>query len=134
MATKCGSDYLHVFMSTIESPDAPTNLEVLEVKSRTVKLSWKRPYDGNSPVLSYLVQYKPLRSLHDQAVLSSPEEEWKGPHIFNLTLPSVGVATRYYIPHHRSHLSFSLKCCFTVSMECLGSKQQSEVYIRRRLT
>jgi Down syndrome cell adhesion molecule len=77
-----------------ESPDAPTNLEVLEVKSRTLKLSWKRPYDGNSPVLSYQVQYKPLRSLHDQAVISSPEEEWKGQHIFNLTLPSVGVATR----------------------------------------
>lgn len=77
-----------------ESPDAPTNLEVLEVKSKTVKLSWKRPYDGNSPVLSYLVQYKPLRSLHDQSVMSSPEEEWKGPHISNLTLPSIGVATR----------------------------------------
>jgi Down syndrome cell adhesion molecule len=60
-----------------------------------MKLSWKRPYDGNSPVLSYLVQYKPLRSLHDQTVISSPpEDEWKGPHIFNLTLPSVGISTR----------------------------------------
>lgn len=78
-----------------ESPDAPSNLEVLEVKSRTVKLSWKRPYDGNSPVLSYLVQYKPLKSMHEQAVIPATDEEWKGPHISNLTLPSVGVATRY---------------------------------------
>lgn len=87
-------EIVSIIIFLTESPDAPTNLEVLEVKSRTVKLSWKRPYDGNSPVLSYLVQYKPLRSLHDQSINSSPEEEWKGPHVFNLTLPSIGVATR----------------------------------------
>lgn len=83
-----------IFLAVQESPDAPSSLEVLEVKSRTVKLSWKRPYDGNSPVLSYLVQYKPLKSLHEQTVIASPDEEWKGPYIFNLTLPSVGVASR----------------------------------------
>ncbi|KAL7024043.1 hypothetical protein ACKWTF_012881 [Chironomus riparius] len=84
-----------IFLAVQESPDAPSNLEVLEVKSRTVKLSWKRPYDGNSPVLSYLVQYKPLKSLHEQTVMPATDEEWKGPHISNLTLPSVGVATSY---------------------------------------
>jgi Down syndrome cell adhesion molecule len=77
-----------------ESPDSPSNLEVLEVKSRTVKLSWKRPYDGNSPVLSYLVQYKPLNSIHEQTVIVSTDEEWMGPHIINLTLPSIGIASR----------------------------------------
>lgn len=84
-----------IFLAVQESPDAPTSLEVLEVKSRTVKLSWKRPYDGNSPVLSYLVQYKPLKTLHEQTVITSLDEDWKGPHIANLTLPGVGVATRY---------------------------------------
>lgn len=83
-----------IYLAVQESPDAPTNLEVLEVKSRTVKLSWKRPYDGNSPVLSYLVQYKPLKSIHDQTIISTPDEDWRGPHVLNLTLPSISVTSR----------------------------------------
>lgn len=43
-----------------ERPDTPSHLEVVEVSSRSVLLSWRRPFDGNSPVLSYIVQYRPL--------------------------------------------------------------------------
>lgn len=51
-------------MAHTERPDTPTNLEIVEAHSRSVKLSWRRPFDGNSPVLSYLVQYQPLRGVH----------------------------------------------------------------------
>ncbi len=84
----------NIYLGVQESPDAPTNLEVLEVKSRTVKLSWKRPYDGNSPVLSYLVQYKPLKSIHDQSISASLDEDWKGPQVLNVTLPSISITSR----------------------------------------
>ena len=83
-----------IFLAVQESPDAPTSLEVLEVKSQTVKLSWKRPYDGNSPVLSYLVQYKALKTLHENNMIASLDDEWRGLHVFNLTLPSMSVTTR----------------------------------------
>lgn len=43
-----------------ERPDPPSMLEVVEVSSRSVKLAWRRPFDGNSPVLGYLVQYQIL--------------------------------------------------------------------------
>lgn len=84
-----------IYLAVQESPDPPTNLEILEVKSRTVKLSWKRPYDGNSPVLSYLVQYKSLHSLHDKSFTSAPEEDWKGSNVFNLTLPSISITSSF---------------------------------------
>lgn len=48
------------FPRRAERPDTPTHLEIIEVSSRSVTLSWRRPFDGNSPVLSYIVQYRPL--------------------------------------------------------------------------
>lgn len=44
-----------------ERPDTPSHLEIVEVSSRSVTLSWRRPFDGNSPVLSYIVQYQPMQ-------------------------------------------------------------------------
>lgn len=78
-----------IFLAVQERPDSPSHLEVLEVKSRTVKLSWRRPFDGNSPVLSYLVQYQPLKLLHPQSVISETDTDWNSPHTVNLTLPIV---------------------------------------------
>lgn len=61
-----------------ERPDPPSMLEVIEVSSRSVRLSWKRPFDGNSPVIGYLVQY--------QVLGISPD--WGQSSVVNLTFPT----------------------------------------------
>ncbi|XP_044257604.1 Down syndrome cell adhesion molecule-like protein Dscam2 isoform X1 [Tribolium madens] len=61
-----------------ERPDPPSMLEVIEVASRSVRLSWRRPFDGNSPVIGYLVQYQIL----------GPNQDWEQPTALNLTLPA----------------------------------------------
>lgn len=41
-----------------ELPHSPRNLQVAlnETDSRTVLLSWVRPFDGNSPLLHYIIE------------------------------------------------------------------------------
>lgn len=52
---------------------------MIEVGSRSVRLSWKRPFDGNSPVLGYVVQYQSVGALQNH--------EWDHAGTFNVTLP-----------------------------------------------
>lgn len=61
-----------------ERPDAPIMLQVVEVASRSVRLSWKRPFDGNSPIIGYLIQYQNIAS----------NQEWEKSSALNLTLPA----------------------------------------------
>lgn len=42
-------------------PEIPFGLKVLDKSGRTVQLSWLAPYDGNSPITRYIVQYKMLK-------------------------------------------------------------------------
>lgn len=81
-----------------ERPDPPVMLEVVEVSSRSVRLTWKRPFDGNSPVLGYLVQYQPLGTGYN---------EWDHSMAMNLSIPVGSVGTErqvsnVYIVIHRS--------------------------------
>jgi hypothetical protein len=46
------------FSFSLEPPDPPVNLEVVEVGSRAVRLSWRPPFDGHSKLIGYTVQYK----------------------------------------------------------------------------
>ncbi|XP_053686439.1 cell adhesion molecule Dscam2 [Sabethes cyaneus] len=73
------------YLAVQEKPDAPSDLEVLEVNSRKIKLSWKRPYDGMSPVLSYLLQYQPLRIFTDY-IGENVDLTWENSLVVNLTL------------------------------------------------
>ena len=41
-----------------EPPEPPTNVYITEVSSRSISLAWYPAFDGNSPVLHYMVQYK----------------------------------------------------------------------------
>ncbi|XP_039965640.1 Down syndrome cell adhesion molecule-like protein Dscam2 isoform X1 [Bactrocera tryoni] len=90
-----GRTELVIFLAVQERPDTPSVLEVFEVGSRTVKLSWRRPFDGNSPVLSYLVQYQPLKYLQSHAALGMAGGDWSGPNIINVTLPSTSISRSY---------------------------------------
>lgn len=68
-----------------ERPDPPGFLEVVEVSSRSVRLAWRRSFDGNSPILGYLVQYQPLGIEH---------VDWEIAGTQNLTLPAISTTIR----------------------------------------
>lgn len=79
------------FFVKSERPDTPSHLDIIEVSSRSVKLSWRRPFDGNSPVLSYIVQYQPLKYLYSNVITT--EYDWNSPQTINITLPTI-IGTR----------------------------------------
>ncbi|KPU80416.1 uncharacterized protein Dana_GF18608, isoform B [Drosophila ananassae] len=82
-----------IFLAVQERPDTPSNLDIFEVGSRTVKLSWRRPFDGNSPVLSYLVQYQALKYL--QSHVGGAGGDWNGQNVINVSLPSTSISRSY---------------------------------------
>lgn len=53
-----GTDDTNMQLILQEPPDSPQELKLLEYGSRHVKLSWVTPYSGNSPVLTYVLQFK----------------------------------------------------------------------------
>lgn len=58
--------YLNIFFILyLESPEAPRNLTVQSIASREVKVEWKKPYDGNSDILFYIVEYIKQSGKHE---------------------------------------------------------------------
>ncbi|CAH1965461.1 unnamed protein product [Acanthoscelides obtectus] len=53
-----GSDQMLVKLVVQEAPESPADVRVGAQQSREVKLTWTAPYDGNSPITSYVVQFK----------------------------------------------------------------------------
>lgn len=41
-----------------ETPEIPRNIRAIDQQSRSLQLSWNQPYAGNSPITSYVIQYK----------------------------------------------------------------------------
>lgn len=58
-ANSYGSDDMSIQLIVQEIPEAPRNVRVTEQQSRSIGISWTYPYAGNSPVSSYIIQYKP---------------------------------------------------------------------------
>lgn len=52
--------YIYIFFFITERPDPPAGLEVIEIGSRSIRLLWKRAFDGNSPIRNYVIQYRSL--------------------------------------------------------------------------
>lgn len=53
-----GRDETNFQVVVQEKPDSPRNLNIKEVTSQSVAMSWMQPYSGNLPLTSYIVQYK----------------------------------------------------------------------------
>ncbi|KAK9708583.1 Immunoglobulin I-set domain [Popillia japonica] len=53
-----GQDEMHIQLIVQEIPEAPRNVRVIEQLSRSIGLSWTLGFAGNSPINSYIVQYK----------------------------------------------------------------------------
>ncbi|XP_030766966.1 Down syndrome cell adhesion molecule-like protein Dscam2 [Sitophilus oryzae] len=56
-----GNDETNINMIVQEVPEVPYGLKVLDKSGKTVQLSWVAPYDGNSPIKKYLIEYKPSK-------------------------------------------------------------------------
>jgi len=89
------SNSFELFFFPLEPPDPPVNLEVVEVGSRSVKLSWQPPFDGHSKLLGYTVQYKASPPLGRGEVT-----DWQHANALNLSISAVetgGLAMGYCI-------------------------------------
>ncbi|PNF13800.1 hypothetical protein B7P43_G12441, partial [Cryptotermes secundus] len=56
-----GIDDTSINLIIQEVPEVPYGLRVLDKSGRSVQLSWAAPYDGNSPIKRYLIEYKIAR-------------------------------------------------------------------------
>lgn len=53
-----GHDEMNIQLTIQEIPESPKNVRVTEQLSRSIGLSWSQPYNGNSPISNYIIQYK----------------------------------------------------------------------------
>ncbi|XP_054712416.1 cell adhesion molecule Dscam2-like [Uloborus diversus] len=53
-----GEDSINIQITVQDIPDAPQHLEIHDVSSRSVRLSWKRPFDGNFPITRYTIMWR----------------------------------------------------------------------------
>lgn len=51
------TSFIAIYCLTVEPPDPP-ELEVREVKDRSMNLRWTQRFDGNSIITSYDIEYK----------------------------------------------------------------------------
>ncbi|XP_030242137.1 Down syndrome cell adhesion molecule-like protein Dscam2 isoform X49 [Drosophila navojoa] len=61
-----GSDDASINMIVQEVPEMPYALKVLDKSGRSVQLSWAQPYDGNSPLIRYIIEFKRSRASWDE--------------------------------------------------------------------
>ena len=58
------SSKLTTLFAVSEPPEPPSAVFVTEVTSRSVTVSWSPAYDGNTPILGYMIQYRDRLSWH----------------------------------------------------------------------
>jgi Down syndrome cell adhesion protein 1 len=63
-----GSDDTSINMIIQESPEMPYGMKVLDKSGRTIQLSWNKPYDGNSPLKRYIIEFKRSRGTWDNDI------------------------------------------------------------------
>ncbi|GFR74889.1 down syndrome cell adhesion molecule [Elysia marginata] len=76
-----------------EPPEPPKDLVVVNVTSREAVVAWKRPFDGNSPISNFTVQYINATEIW-QGVLPNVTVKWNR---LSATLPSLLPAFKYHI-------------------------------------
>ena len=63
-----GQDETNIQLIVHEPPEAPNAPHSVEVAARSVKLGWQPPFNGNSPVLAYVLEYRPVPSNEDKVL------------------------------------------------------------------
>jgi hypothetical protein len=57
-----GSDETSINLIVQEPPEVPFGLKVLDKSGRSVQLAWNEPYNGNSPITRFYIEYKMSKS------------------------------------------------------------------------
>ncbi|XP_049775018.1 Down syndrome cell adhesion molecule-like protein 1 homolog isoform X1 [Schistocerca cancellata] len=57
-SNKYGSDRMEFHLIVQENPEPPFNVRLINFSSRTANISWEMPYDGNSPIHTFIIQIK----------------------------------------------------------------------------
>ncbi|XP_049855344.1 Down syndrome cell adhesion molecule-like protein Dscam2 [Schistocerca gregaria] len=55
---KYGSDHSEFYLIVQEIPDPPAKVHLTDFYSRSVNITWKASYNGNSPIRTYIIQIK----------------------------------------------------------------------------
>lgn len=53
-----GQSQATIRLNIVEQPSTPLDFRVAEVWCKSVRLRWKQPYNGNSPLKYYIIRYK----------------------------------------------------------------------------
>nr|XP_021002533.2 Down syndrome cell adhesion molecule-like protein Dscam2 [Parasteatoda tepidariorum] len=85
-----GEDSMNFQLTIQDVPDAPQNLEIHDVGSRTVRLTWNRPFNGNSPILHYSISWRDIKDQSLGGPLTVPGDET------TLTVRGLSPKTRYF--------------------------------------
>ncbi|XP_022240839.1 Down syndrome cell adhesion molecule-like protein Dscam2 [Limulus polyphemus] len=102
-----GQDYMKLQLIVQEPPSSPQEIRVLETRSRSTTIQWDTPYDGNSPLLFYIIMLK--------------NESGQGnEHLSNITVK----ATENKIVITGLHPSFTYNI-YVLSQNALGSSEPS---------
>lgn len=57
-----GADEKVIRLLVQEAPDPVEDISVVQVDSRSVSLAWSQPFNGNSPIISYTIEWRPTVS------------------------------------------------------------------------
>lgn len=76
-----GQDDTNIQLIIQEKPDTPSDIQIVEINSRSIKLAWSQPFNGNLPITSYFVQYSDNRSS-----LTQINNKDNSKSVYNLTI------------------------------------------------
>ncbi|XP_042906000.1 cell adhesion molecule Dscam1 [Parasteatoda tepidariorum] len=102
-----GEDSMNIQVTIQDLPDAPQNLEVHDVSSRSIRLTWDRPFDGNSPITEYTImwRYADAESTDDPIKVQGKEK--------TITVRGLKPKTKYY---------FRVKCSNSIGESQFGAE------------
>ncbi|CAH1168788.1 unnamed protein product [Phyllotreta striolata] len=88
-----GNDDMNIQLIVQEVSEPPRNVKVMDQLARSIGVSWTQPYAGNSPILNYIVQYKPGSEIWP----SQPMKITVPGSQTSTTLPNLHPAQAYHI-------------------------------------
>ncbi|XP_028968106.1 Down syndrome cell adhesion molecule-like protein Dscam2 [Galendromus occidentalis] len=72
-----GNDEMQVRLYVQEPPEPVEGFNITSVSSRSVNVVWREPYNGNSPLIYYVIQHK-----------NSTDVPWESGRVVNVTVPA----------------------------------------------
>ncbi|XP_040360625.2 Down syndrome cell adhesion molecule [Ixodes scapularis] len=113
-ANEFGEDSTNVQLTVQDVPDAPADVDVREVGSRTARVTWSAPFNGNSAITQYVLHWKTADGLW-QDTMSVSGMETKA--TIRSLLPTTAYQLRVRADNVFGNSDFSVVTEFTTSQE-----------------